>query len=111
MGVYAASKMFLEVYCDGLHLDLKSAGVQVTCINPGFVKSEMTAKNKFKMPFLLEADDAADRMGRAILRGEKQFAYPWPMVLATRAARWVPDAVVARVMGKSGVKPASSAGS
>jgi short-subunit dehydrogenase len=100
MGVYSATKMFVQVYCDGLHLDLKSAGVQVTCINPGFVKSELTAKNRFKMPFLLEADDAADRMGRAILRGEKQFAYPWPMVLATRAARWVPDTVIARVMGK-----------
>lgn len=109
MGVYAATKMFLQVYCDGLHLDLKGAGVQVTCINPGFVKSEMTAKNRFKMPFLLETDDAAERMGRAILRGDKLFAYPWPMVLATRAARWVPDAVIARVMGKSGVRPASSA--
>ena len=74
-------------YCDGLHLDLKSAGVQVTCINPGFVKSEMTAKNKFKMPFLLETDDAADRMGRAILRGEKLFAYPWPMVPRHAARR------------------------
>jgi short-subunit dehydrogenase len=111
MGAYSATKMFLEVYCEGLHLDLKGVGVAVTCINPGFVKSEMTAKNKFKMPFLLEADDAADRMGRAILRREKRFAYPWPMVLATRAARLVPDAVVARVMGKSGVRPASSAGS
>ena len=102
MGAYSATKMFLEVYCDGLHLDLKGVGVAVTCINPGFVKSEMTAKNKFKMPFLLETDDAADRMGRAILRGDKQFAYPWPMVVATRLGRLVPDAVVARVMGKSG---------
>lgn len=111
MGVYSATKAFLEVYCDGLHLDLKSAGVAVTCIHPGFVKSEMTAKNKFKMPFLLEADDAAERMGRAILRREKSFAYPWPMVLATRAARLVPDVVVARVMGKAGVPRASSADS
>jgi len=110
MGVYSATKMFLEVYCEGLRLDLQGAGVAVTCINPGFVRSEMTAKNRFKMPFLLEADDAADRMGRAILRGDKQFAYPWPMVLATRAARLVPDSVVARVMGKSGAPPASSAG-
>jgi short-subunit dehydrogenase len=102
MGVYSATKAFLEVYCDGLHLDLKEAGVAVTCIHPGFVKSEMTAKNKFPMPFLLETDDAADRMGRAILRREKRFAYPWPMVLATRAARLVPDAVIARVMGKGG---------
>ena len=65
----------------------------------------MTATNKFKMPFLLVAEDAAERMGRAILRGEKSFAYPWPMVLATRAARLVPDVVVARVMGKAGVPP------
>ncbi len=72
MGVYSATKAFLEVYCDGLHLDLKSAGVAVTCIHPGFVKSEMTAKNKFKMPFLLEADDAAERMGRAILRRREE---------------------------------------
>ena len=108
MGAYSATKMFLQVYCEGLHLDLKSAGVAVTCINPGFVKSEMTAKNRFKMPFLLETDDAADRMGRAILRGDKQFAYPWPMVLATRAARWVPDAIVARVMGKSGSRPSAA---
>jgi len=100
MGAYSASKMFLQVYCEGLHLDLKGAGVAVTSINPGFVKSEMTAKNKFKMPFLLETEDAAERMGRAILRGDKLFAYPWPMVLATRAARWVPDVVIARVMGK-----------
>ena len=106
MGAYSATKMFLEVYCDGLHLDLKGAGVAVTCINPGFVKSEMTAKNKFKMPFLLEADDAAGRMGQAILRGDKQFAYPWPMVIATRLGRLVPDAVIARVMGKSGARPA-----
>ncbi len=105
MGAYSATKAFLEVYCDGMHLDLKSTGVAVTCIHPGFVKSEMTAKNKFRMPFLLEADDAADRMGRAILRGDQRFAYPWPMVLATRAARLVPEAVIARVMGKGGNHP------
>ena len=102
MGVYSATKAFLEVYCDSLHLDLKGAGVAVTCIHPGFVKSEMTAKNKFKMPFLLETDDAADRMGRAILRRQKSFAYPWPMVLASQAGRLVPEAVIARVMGKGG---------
>jgi hypothetical protein len=49
-------------------------------------------------------------MGRAILRGDKLFAYPWPMVLAARAARLVPDAVVARVMGKSGARPVNPAG-
>jgi short-subunit dehydrogenase len=100
MGTYSATKSFLEVYCDGLRLDLSSAGVHVTCIHPGFVKSEMTAGNKFKMPFLLETEDATERMGRAILRRVKTFAYPWPMVVVTRAAQLLPDAVVARVLGR-----------
>jgi len=112
MGVYSATKMFLQVYCEGLHLDLEGAGVAVTCIHPGFVKSEMTARNRFRMPFLLETDDAADRMGRAVLRGDRRFAYPWPMVVAARAAQLVPDALIARVMGKSGERARpSSAGS
>lgn len=105
MGVYSATKAFLDVYCEGLHLDLKGAGVAVTCIHPGFVKSEMTARNRFKMPFLLEADDAADRMGRAILRREKRFAYPWPMVLASWVGALIPEGVIARVMGKGGNRP------
>ena len=94
-GTYSATKAFLEAFCDGLRIDLQPFGVQVTCIYPGFVKSEMTAKNKFPMPFLLETDDAADRIGRAILRRQKRFAFPWPMVLAGRFAGLLPENAVA----------------
>ncbi len=76
MGLYGASKLYLQTYCQGLRLDLAGTGVRVTCINPGFVKSELTANNRFPMPFLLETADAADRMGRAILRGDARFAFP-----------------------------------
>ena len=94
-GTYSATKAFLEAFCDGLRIDLQPFGVQVTCIYPGFVKSEMTAKNKFPMPFLLETDDAADRIGRAILRRQKRFAFPWPMLLAGRFAGLLPENAVA----------------
>jgi hypothetical protein len=56
----------------------------------------MTAKNKFKMPFLLEADDAADRMGRAILRGDEAVRLPLadgarhPRAPAGFPTRWSP---------------------
>jgi short-subunit dehydrogenase len=96
-GTYSATKAFLEVFCDGLRIDLQPFGVQVTCIFPGFVKSEITAKNRYPMPFLLETDDAADRIGRAILRRQKRFAFPWPMALAGRTARLFPKGVVARL--------------
>jgi short-subunit dehydrogenase len=100
-GVYGASKRYLQTYCQSLRLDLAGTGVRVSCINPGFVKSEMTADNRFKMPFLLETEDAADRMGRAILRGDARFAFPWQMALLTRLGSLLPGWLVARAAGVS----------
>lgn len=88
---YSASKCFLSTFLESLRVDLKDTGVRVTCIYPGFVKSELTAKNKFPMPFLLETDDAANRMGRAILRGDAEFAFPWQLSSAMRLVKSLPN--------------------
>ncbi len=98
-GVYAASKLYLQTYCRALAVDLGPLGVRVTCINPGFVKSEMTANNRFRMPFLLDTDDAANRMGQAILRGEGRFAFPWQTAWLTRLGSLLPSWVLARSEG------------
>jgi short-subunit dehydrogenase len=92
-GGYCGSKAYLAVFLEGLRLDLKRHGVKVTAIHPGFVKSEMTAKNRFKMPFLLETDDAVNRMGRAIVRGARTYVFPWQMKLLINTARALPDAL------------------
>jgi short-subunit dehydrogenase len=97
-GTYTATKIFLEVYCAGLRIDLRGTGVAVTSIHPGFVKSEMTAQNKAPMPMLLETDDAVERMGRAILRRPTRFAFPWQMALAARTAQWLPEGLRARAI-------------
>lgn len=76
--VYNASKSYLTAWLESLRLDVEKHGVAVTAIHPGFVKSELTAKNRFPMPFILETDDAADRMGRAIMRRSRWLSYPWP---------------------------------
>jgi short-subunit dehydrogenase len=99
-GVYGASKRYLQTYLAGLRLDLATAGVRVTCINPGFVKSEMTEGNRFPMPFLLDTADAADRMGRAILRGDANYAFPWQMAWLTRLGQLLPSRLVARAMAR-----------
>lgn len=88
---YSASKSFLSTFMESLRVDLKDTGVRVTCIYPGFVKSEMTAKNRFPMPFLLETDDAADRMGRAILRGDTEFAFPWQIASVMKLVKTLPN--------------------
>lgn len=98
MAAYCASKAFLQVFLEGLRLDLKGSGVQVTSLHPGYVKSEMTANNK-RMPFLLETDDAVERMGKAIFRGDAEFAFPWQVSAPMKALRLVPNGIFDLALG------------
>lgn len=88
---YSASKAFVYILLEGLRVDLQTTGVRVTSIHPGFVKSEMTARNKFPMPFLLGTDEACDKMGRAIVRGDSEFAFPWQMNGLMKLAKAMPN--------------------
>jgi NADP-dependent 3-hydroxy acid dehydrogenase YdfG len=98
---YSASKAFLNTFLESLRVDLQGTRVRVTCIKPGFVKTEMTAGIQHVMPFLLEAEPAVELMGRAISRGAAEYGFPWPMDRAVGLAKWVPnflfDAVASRV--------------
>jgi short-subunit dehydrogenase len=88
---YSGSKAFLRIFMESLRVDLRGTGVRVTCIYPGFVKSEMTANNPFPMPFLLETQDAVERMGKAIARGETEVTFPWQLSTAVRLMRVMPN--------------------
>ncbi len=89
-GAYCASKAFLTTFMESLRVDLGGTGVRVTCVSPGFVKSEMTAKNEFPMPFLMETDAAVELMGRGILRGDTELAFPWQLALPWRLVKVLP---------------------
>jgi NADP-dependent 3-hydroxy acid dehydrogenase YdfG len=99
---YSASKAFLNTFLESLRVDLHGTGVRVTCIKPGFVKTEMTASIPYFMPFLLETDPAVEFMARAIVRGEDEYGFPWPMDRAVGLAKWAPnflfDAVASKVL-------------
>jgi short-subunit dehydrogenase len=90
---YSASKAYLSTFMESLRVDLQGTGVNVTCLYPGFVKSEMTANNKFPMPFLLETEEAVELMGKAILRGETQYAFPWRMARLMGLVKSMPNAL------------------
>jgi short-subunit dehydrogenase len=96
---YCASKSAVNVYMDGLRIHLRGTGVLATTICPGFVKTPMTKKNTFPMPGLMEADDAARKIVRAIRRRKKVYNFPWHLHLLTKLSRWAPDWFVNRVMG------------
>jgi short-subunit dehydrogenase len=76
---YSASKGALKNYFESLRLDLRGTGVAVTVITPGYVKTELTAKNAHPMPQLMELDDAVDVMTRAIRRRAPHCAFPRPL--------------------------------
>lgn len=94
---YNGSKAAVNTMMDGYRLELKQHGVHVTTICPGFVESEMTARNNFRMPFLLNAEDAAGLMLRAIRRKKKTYVFPWQwrvlLPLIVRLPDWLMPAV------------------
>jgi short-subunit dehydrogenase len=96
---YCASKAAVNVYMDGLRMHLRGTGVRATTICPGFVKTPMTASNRFHMPQLMEADYAARRIVRAIKAGKKVYNFPQGLHLLTKLSRWVPDRFVNWLMG------------
>jgi len=88
---YCASKAFLDMWLDATRLDVARRGVSVTSIQPGFVKTELTQGHApSELPFVLEADDAVERIGQAIARRDAVYAFPWQMATLARAARVLP---------------------
>jgi short-subunit dehydrogenase len=102
---YCASKAAVNVYMEGLRVQLRRRGIHVTTVCPGFIHTPMTAHNTFRMPFVMHADRAAQLIVRAIERKKKVYNFPWQTAFLMKLARWLPDRILARVFaGKAGVR-------
>jgi short-subunit dehydrogenase len=95
---YCASKAAVNVFMEGLRIQLRDCGIAVTTICPGFILTPMTEINKFHMPWLLQADEAARRIVRALRRRRKVYNFPWQTALLMKLTAWLPDWIVARAM-------------
>jgi short-subunit dehydrogenase len=96
---YSASKAAMQTFLEAARVELAPFGIRVTTVNPGFIATSMTEKNKFRMPFLMKADKAARIIVDGIERGSRVVEFPRPMSLAMRLARILPAAVYDRVIG------------
>jgi len=72
---YSASKRALNSYAQSLR-NLLAPNIKVINILPGFIKTDMTQKNDFYMPFLMELDEGVDRIQKAIEKNYKEYAFP-----------------------------------
>jgi len=92
---YCASKAGLNAYLESLRITLRSKTIAVTAICPGFIRTDMTAKNT-RMIWVLEPDVAARKIVRAIARRKKVYCFPKRMRWLIELTRWLPDKFVAR---------------
>jgi len=93
---YCASKAAVNSYLEGLRIQLRTKGIAVTTICPGFIRTPMTAGHEFHMPFLMESDEAARRIVGALRRRVKVYDFPYPMKVLMRLTALLPDWLIAR---------------
>ena len=88
---YGASKSGLMHLAETMRMDLRRSGVEVQLINPGFIRTRLTEKNDFPMPFILDADEAARRFVAHM--NTRRFAANFPRGFAAmfRASQFLPD--------------------
>jgi short-subunit dehydrogenase len=87
---YGPTKAALINLAESLKPELERDGVAVSVINPGFVRTPMTAQNDFEMPFLMEPTDAARATIEGLAKGQFEVAYPKPFVRILKIARLLP---------------------
>lgn len=95
---YGASKAAMINFLESLRFHTALANVQVTIINPGFVKTPLTDKNDFHMPFLIAPDRAARIMCDGIARRRDVIAFPIPFSWLISLLRVIPFPLYKRIM-------------
>jgi len=89
-GAYCASKAAVSILFESFRLELKSKGIDVTIIHPGFIKTPLTAGRQAQMPFLMELDDAVKKIVGAIEKKKKSYAFPWQLATIVRLGLIMP---------------------
>ncbi|HKX11126.1 MAG TPA: SDR family NAD(P)-dependent oxidoreductase [Stellaceae bacterium] len=87
---YSASKAAVKALAEAWRGALASRGIRVSVICPGFIETPMTARNKFRMPFLITADRAAGIIARGLDRNQARISFPWQMTLGSWLVAAVP---------------------
>jgi short-subunit dehydrogenase len=89
--VYSSSKRALNAYAEGIRYKYKPKGIKVITILPGFIKSELTDKNEFHMPFLLSTQEGVAKMKKAIDTNKEFYAFPFRFYLIIKLLNLLPS--------------------
>jgi short-subunit dehydrogenase len=96
--MYCATKAFLSTFLESLRADLRSVGVAVTDVRPGFVDTQMTAEASGPHPFLVKPERAAEIIVRGIAQRSAVVAFPWQLATVTRCGVLLPPRIYDRLV-------------
>jgi NADP-dependent 3-hydroxy acid dehydrogenase YdfG len=94
---YTASKAATMSLAECMYADLRKTGVKVQVANPGFIKTQLTAKNDFKMPFIMEVDAAAREIFEHMNDTVFKKSFPRLFSLVFRGSQFLPDWLYYRI--------------
>jgi short-subunit dehydrogenase len=97
-GAYCASKAAVISYCESLRGELRSAGVRVVTVCPGYIDTPLTRKNRYAMPFLMQPGDFAARAYASIVQGASYRVIPWQMGWVAKALRGLPNFLFDKIL-------------
>jgi len=104
-GAYCASKAGVVAYCESLRGELRTSGVKVVTLLPGYIDTPLTRQNPYSMPFLMPVEAFADRAFEAITAGASYRVIPWQMGLVAKLMRLLPNALFDKLLAGRGRKP------
>jgi short-subunit dehydrogenase len=110
-GAYSASKAAAMAYLESLRLEERAHGLRVITIAPGYIRTPMTAGNRYRMPFLMTAEAFAKRAADAIGAGRSFVVIPWPMRWVAFILRALPNALYDRLFARAPRKARCETGS
>ncbi|MGA8263950.1 MAG: SDR family NAD(P)-dependent oxidoreductase [Ignavibacteriaceae bacterium] len=92
-GFYNASKAAATLFLESQRIELKPLNIKVLTVKPGFVKTPMTDKNKFKMPFLMDVEKATKIILKGIEKEKIIIQFPWQTVWGAKFLRILPNSI------------------
>ncbi len=98
---YSSSKAAMTTFFESVRLDVADKGIDVTIIQPGFIRTPLTAGREAKMPFLMYLDEAIPHFIKAIEKKKRFAAFPWQLATIVRAGQFMPAWLYDRIAGRA----------
>ena len=103
-GIYGVTKSALTFLSESLYLELKKYKIKVQVVHPGFIKTPMTEKNNFPMPFLMGSDKAASIIIKNLNKNKFEIAFPKRLIIPMKILQLLPYGlyffIMKKVLGK-----------